>query len=43
MSTVRDCYECGNKANFAALDYPFEMYCLPCVKEMKSMKGKSNG
>ena len=33
MSSERNCYECGDKAHYVDVDYPFEMYCLPCIKE----------
>ena len=37
-----DCFECGNKATFADLNYPFYAYCLPCIREMYPAKGEGN-
>ena len=33
-----DCFECGNKALFVDIDYPFNPYCGNCIRDMYSPK-----
>jgi len=40
MSNQINCYECGEKADFVEADYPFQTYCLPCIREMYPREGE---
>lgn len=33
-----DCYECGNRAVFVELDYPFTLYCVACINSYGKKK-----